>query len=61
MKYKQLIKFDPIETVVQLRDANKSLERRHLRTYVISEAMAQKLTDVVFGHLRFDEPADNRA
>jgi predicted ATPase len=60
MKYKQLIKFDPIETVVQLRDANKSARAKTLtRTYVISEAMVQKLTDVVFRNLQFDEPADS--
>ena len=60
MKYKQLIKFDPIETVVQLRDANKSARAKTLtKTYVISKAMAQKLIDVVFRQLQFDEPADN--
>ena len=60
MKYKQLIKFDPIETVVQLREANKTARAKALtQTYVISDVMAEKLTDVVFRQLQFDKPADN--
>ena len=60
MKYRQLIEFDPIESVIQLRDANKAVKAKALtRTYVISDAMAEKLADVVFRHLQFDKPADN--
>jgi len=61
MKYKELIQFDPIETVVQLRDADKAARAEALtRTYVFSDVMAEKLTDIVFRHLQFDKPADNR-
>jgi len=44
MKYKDLIQFDPIETVVQLRDADQSPAAHQLvNTYVISEEMADRL------------------
>ncbi|AKB32606.1 hypothetical protein MSSIH_1916 [Methanosarcina siciliae HI350] len=61
MKYGDLIQFDPIESVVQLRDADKSSAARHLvNTYVISEEMAEKLTEIVIPQLQFDQPADNK-
>ena len=61
MKYGDLIQFDPIETVVQLRDADKMSEARQLvSTYVISEEMAEKLTTIVFPQLQFEKPADNK-
>ena len=61
MKYGDLIQFDPIEDVIQLRDANKLTEAKHLvSTYVISEEMAERLIGVVFPHMQFDRPADNR-
>ena len=61
MKYKDLIQFDPIESVVQLRDADKSDAARHLvSTYVISEEMAERLTDIVIPQLQFDQPVDNK-
>ena len=61
MKYKELIQFDPIESVVQLRDADKSDAARQLvSTYVISEEMAERLTEIVIPQLQFDQPADNK-
>ena len=61
MKYGDLIQFDPIETVIQLRDADKMSEARQLvNTYVISEEMAEKLTTIVFPQLQFEKPADNK-
>lgn len=61
MKYEDLIQFDPIETVVQLRDANEADAARHLvSSYVISDEMAEKLSAVVFPQLQFDKPADNK-
>ncbi|MBA7671071.1 hypothetical protein ES703_79222 [subsurface metagenome] len=45
MKYGDLIQFEPIESVVQLRDADEAAAARHLvDTYVISDEMAEKLT-----------------
>ena len=61
MKYGELIQFDPIETVVQLRDADRSSDARRLvNTYVISDEMAERLTDLVFPQLQFDQPMDNK-
>lgn len=61
MKYADLIQFEPIETVVQLRDADEVDTARHLvRTYVISEEMAEKLINIVIPQLQFDQPADNK-
>ena len=75
MKYGDLIQFDPIESVVQLRDADKSSAAQHLvNTYVISNEMAEKLTgdvlkdgkvvksntEAVFPQLQFDQQVDNK-
>ena len=61
MKYADLIKFEPIETVVQLRDADKAaLARQLVKTYVFSDEMAEKLTSLVVPQLQFDTPADNK-
>lgn len=61
MKYGDLIQFEPIETVVQLRDADRANAARQLvSTYVISEEMAEKLTGVIIPQLQFDHPADNK-
>ena len=61
MKYEDLIRFDPIETVVQIRDADEAAAARQLvGSYVISDEMAEKLSGVVFPQLQFDRPADNK-
>ncbi len=61
MKYADLIQFEPIETVVQLRAANEIAQARRLvSSYVISDEMAEKLTSVVFPQLQFEQPADNK-
>lgn len=61
MKYSELIQFDPIESVVQLRDADqKSTAYRLVNTYVISDEMSDRLINLVFPQLQFEEPADNK-
>ena len=61
MKYNDLIEFDPIESVVQLRDADEAAAARQLvKTYVISEEMAEKLIGLVIPQLQFDQPTDNK-
>lgn len=61
MKYGDLIQFEPIESVVQLRDADEATAARRLvETYVISEEMAGKLTGLVFPQLQFEQPTDNK-
>lgn len=59
MKYGDLIQFDPIESVVQLRDAGKSSAAHTLvNIYVISEEMAERLTQLVIPQMPFDHPPD---
>lgn len=61
MKYGELIQFDPIETVVQLRDADRRDEAKQLvSTFVISDEMAEKLTTLIFPQLQFEHPMDNK-
>lgn len=55
MKYKELIQFDPIERIIQIRDANEAEHaKRFVSTYVFSDVMAEKLRDHVFPLLRPD-------
>ena len=61
MLYKDLVKFTPIETIIQLCDAEKEATAKSLvQTYVISDAMANKLVDMAFPQLQFDRPQDNK-
>lgn len=61
MKYGDLIQFDPIESVVQLRDADRTTAAQQLvSTYVISDEMAERLTQLVIPQLQFSHPADNK-
>ena len=61
MKYGDLIQFDPIESVVQLRDADKSSAAQHLvNTYVISDEMAERLIQLVIPQMQFEQPVDNK-
>lgn len=57
LKYGDLVQFDPIETVVQVVEANDYNEAQRLvKTFVISDRMADKLLDVVFPHLHLTSP-----
>lgn len=61
MKYADLIQFDPIETVVQLREAEGSTAARRLvETFVISSRMGEQLTELVFPQLQFEIPGDHK-
>ena len=61
MKYSDLIAFEAIESVVQLREADVEDEARRLvETFVISGRMAELLCDLVVPQLQFTQPADNK-
>ncbi|MBL7065771.1 MAG: ATP-binding protein [Anaerolineae bacterium] len=61
MKYKHLVQFEPIETVVQLREADDKRGAATLvKTYVISDRMADLLTRLVIPQLQFAAPKDNK-
>jgi len=61
VRYGELIQFEPLESVMQLKDT-KSEERARdfISTYVISKPMSDNLSKVVFPNLQFDTPADNK-
>ena len=61
MKYSDLVKFEPIESVIQLEQAD-SLEavRQLVQTFVISKRMAEQLCELVIPNLQFQSPADNK-
>ena len=61
MKYADLIAFEPIESVIALRDAQDAEgARRLVSTYVISDDMAERLTECIMPQLQFTQPADNK-
>ena len=61
MKYAQLINFNPIETIIQLTDANnRDKELDLVRSYVMSDDMAEKLKYNMLSQLRLDEVVDNK-
>lgn len=61
MKYGDLIQFEPLETVLQLRAANDQKTAENMvKTYVISDEMAERLTDIIFPQLQFNTPLDNK-
>jgi hypothetical protein len=61
MNYADLIQFDPIETVVQLREADRAANARRLvETFVISNRMGGQLADLVLPQLQFETPAEDK-
>lgn len=61
MKYKDLVQFDPIESIVKLKDADLKVEAERLvKTYVMSQHMADSLIDIVLPQLQFDQTIDNK-
>ena len=61
MRYKDLIQFEPIESVIQLLDANRPAEAQKLvSTYVISDEMAERIAGSMIPQLSFDESVDHK-
>ncbi|WP_315794635.1 DUF6079 family protein [Paenibacillus sp. BIC5C1] len=61
IKYSDLVQFEPIESVIQLIDANDSDRAFHLLdTYVISDRMAEQLNELIINQLQFERAADNK-
>ena len=61
MKYSELISFKPIESTIQLLDANQELKARELvETYVMSDTMADQLKMRLIDQLQMDEVIDNK-
>ena len=61
MRYGDLIQFEPIESVIQLLDANRPDEAKRLvSTYVISDDMAERIAKLMIPQLAFDESVDHK-
>ncbi len=61
MKYNDLIQFEPIESVIQLLDANRPNEAMKLvSTYVISDDMAERIAKQIIPQMGFDESVDHK-
>ncbi|GGD99905.1 DUF6079 family protein [Paenibacillus nasutitermitis] len=61
MKYRELIQFEPIKSVVVLKDAAEDqLAQQLVQTYVISDRMAEVIDDIIFEQLQFQRPIDHK-
>jgi hypothetical protein len=61
MKYRELVNFEPIESVIELeKSESPDTVRRLVETFVISDRMAEQLSELVIPHLQFQTPADNK-
>ncbi|OYV51921.1 MAG: ATPase [Acidocella sp. 20-58-15] len=61
MRYGDLIQFEPIESVIQLLDANRPEEAKKLvSTYVISDDMAERISKQVIPQISFEETVDHK-
>jgi Family of unknown function (DUF6079) len=61
MKYRDLIQFEQIESVIQLLDADRPEEAQKLvATYVISDDMAERISKLMVPQLSFEESVDHK-
>lgn len=61
IRYGDLIQFEPIESVIQLLDADRPDEAKKLvSTYVISDDMAERISKLIIPQLSFDEAVDHK-
>lgn len=61
MRYGDLIQFEPIESVIQLLDANRPDEAKKLvSTYVISDDMAERIAKLMIPQVAFDAGVDHK-
>ena len=63
MKYSELISFSPIESTIQLVQSNRDKRESAnlVKTYVMSDSMAENLQAPVIDQLQMDEVVDNQA
>lgn len=62
MKYSELINFSPIESTIQLVQSNRDKKESSnlVKTYVMSDSMAENLQAPVIDQLQMDEVIDNK-
>ena len=61
MKYSELINFNPIESIIQINEADdKSKAISLTKSYVMSDDMAEKLDRGIINELQLEEVVDNK-
>ena len=61
MKYGQLVHYEPMIDVVQLKNsANDDVAKQLIKTYVISDRMADVINSRIIEQLQFQRPVDNK-
>lgn len=61
MKYSELINFNPIESIIQINEADDKAKAISLtKSYVMSDEMAEKLERGIINELQLDEVVDNK-
>lgn len=61
MKYRELIQFDPIVTVIELKSADDSAKAKELvRSYVMSDDMADLVSAKILSQLGLTDVVDNK-
>jgi hypothetical protein len=61
MRYRDLVQFEPIESVIKINTADdKNAAAALVQSYVISDRMADQLVNLVFPQLQIDRPVDNK-
>ncbi len=62
MNYSELVSFKPIESTIRLLEtADKKVAQDMVRTYVMSDEMAERMKTAVIDQLQMEEAADNKA
>jgi hypothetical protein len=60
MQYEELIQFEPIDSIIELQEANDAdIAKQLVQTFVLPEDMAEKLVSITIPHLQFMEPIEN--
>ncbi|MEQ8192325.1 MAG: DUF6079 family protein, partial [Candidatus Eremiobacterota bacterium] len=61
MLYKDLVNFEEIIQVIQLKEADDREKAKNLvKTYVISDGMAEKITKLIFPNLQFEKHSNSK-
>ena len=61
MKFSDVINFQPIESVIQIKDSNDEAKAtEYVKTFVISDRLSEGLTDLIIPQLQFEDPLDNK-
>ena len=61
MLYRDLIQFEPLDDIIQLRDADDGVKAQRLvRTFVFSERMAEQMVEIILPQIDLDSAVDHK-